>query len=137
MVDECSPNILAQGRPRAFSHWRMDPLFLLGEISNWYHNTQWNYFFISFFIFSLCANSIRISKKNKKKSGKHYQHEQKYPATNHNQDNDFLRGKPSNEKGKTTGPSPAKKISLLNKEFTTIFTNTNAKNYQNIEEPSF
>ena len=91
------------------------------------------YFF--FYFFSLCKFNKNFKKK--KKSGKHYQHKQKYPATNYNQDIDFLRGKPSNEKEKTTGPSPVKKISVLNKEFTTIFTNTHAKNYQNIEETNF
>ncbi len=43
------------------------------------------------------------------KLGRHNnQHKKKNPTTIHHQDTKFLRGKPSNEKGKTTGPSPVK-----------------------------
>ena len=34
MGDECSPSKLAQGRPQAFTHRRMNPLFLLEKIAN-------------------------------------------------------------------------------------------------------
>ena len=43
------------------------------------------------------------------KLGRHNnQHKKKNPTTIHHQDPKFLRGKPSKEKGKTTGPSPVK-----------------------------
>ena len=36
----------AQGRPQAFTHWRMNPLSLLGKIADWYNSTQWIYMYV-------------------------------------------------------------------------------------------
>ena len=91
-------------------------------------------FFFFFFFFSL-YNLIGISKK--KKSNKHYQHKQKYLKTNHNQDIDFLCGKLSNEKGKTTGPSLVKNLPLLNNEFTTIFSKQMLKTTKTLKNTIF
>ena len=137
MGDECSPSKLAQGRPQAFTHWRMNPLFLLEKIANWYHNKKWNYFFLLLFFFVQSNRNLKKKKKTNKQTNKHCQHKQKYPKTNHNQDIDFLCGKLSNEKGKTTGPSLVKNLPLLNNEFTTIFSKQMLKTTKTLKNTIF